>query len=213
MDRIVGRLTQADVARALREVAGLPGAGVHLYRTLAGDEALHAESAEALAQDLLDRLQVWRPTHRHYKGGEYREIARGVRRERFWTVPRFVLYDNDKGDLIARVEENFDGEVEVPQAPTKKQRFRRLNTEQGRSPEVHTISAADMPSIAHARTVDEHPAREGSHAQRAGREEVALSLTREQIVKLKILTTLSSDDLTEVKERLQRALRTNPVAP
>src|SRR5437879_3307311 len=49
--------------------------------------------------------KTWQPTHRHYKGGFYREIARG-RLEADQTP--VVIYDNQKGEIWARPANDFD---------------------------------------------------------------------------------------------------------
>ncbi len=48
----------------------------------------------------------WQPTHRHYKGGLYRVIARG-RIEADLTP--CVVYDNAKGETWVRPATDFDG--------------------------------------------------------------------------------------------------------
>lgn len=67
-------------------------------------------SAAALLRRLALPAVDWRPTHRHYKGGLYREIARG-RIEA--DLSPIVIYDNDHGETWVRPVADFDGIVTI----------------------------------------------------------------------------------------------------
>jgi hypothetical protein len=47
----------------------------------------------------------WRPTHRHYKGGLYRVIARAQHTE---TREMLTIYDDERGNIWARPSAVFD---------------------------------------------------------------------------------------------------------
>jgi hypothetical protein len=66
--------------------------------------------------DMIPEQQGWRPTHRHYKGGLYRVIARGKIEADLSPV---VIYDNENGETWVRPENDFYssidcGEGEIP---------------------------------------------------------------------------------------------------
>ena len=53
----------------------------------------------------MSEREDWQPTHRHYKGGLYRELMRG-----FWepTVEGAVVYENKDGIVWIRNAVEFD---------------------------------------------------------------------------------------------------------
>lgn len=51
----------------------------------------------------------WRPTHRHYKGGLYRELMRGTLEASMTPV---VVYQNQEGRVWVRPVREFDGEID-----------------------------------------------------------------------------------------------------
>lgn len=179
-NRIIGVTTQEDLARALREVAELPGSGVHHYVSIGGGHGLVAETLEGLARDLLDRLQVWRPTHRHYRGGEYRELG-ACRVERSPSVP-MTLYEAVGGALWVRPTSEFGDTVEVPTAE-KRRRFTPLagpgSGEPVQCSEARTISAEA---------------------------EVVVSLTRAEVEALARGTVAAAEDDPDVLVQAQGAL-------
>lgn len=47
----------------------------------------------------------WRPTHRHYKGGLYRVIARG---RMVYDLRNVVIYETKHGSIWVRPADEFD---------------------------------------------------------------------------------------------------------
>lgn len=76
-----------------------------------GDELRTILLAYAVEATALPAVGDWRPTHRHYKGGFYREIARGRIEADLSPV---VIYDNEKGETWVRPAEDFDAWVTPP---------------------------------------------------------------------------------------------------
>jgi hypothetical protein len=66
--------------------------------------------AEAIASLEADGALEWKPTHRHYKGGLYREIARGKIEADLSPV---VIYDNAHGETWVRPFSDFDSYVTI----------------------------------------------------------------------------------------------------
>lgn len=64
--------------------------------------------AATLLRRLLPAGDGWRPTHRHYKGGLYRVIARGRVEADLSPV---VIYDNEKGETWVRPVDDFDARI------------------------------------------------------------------------------------------------------
>lgn len=77
--------------------------------------ALHAEPARA--------GEGFTPTHRHYKGGFYRELLRCSLEG---NLEPLVVYRNERGDTWARPEAEFDGAVAL--AGGNHRRFRPLHS-------------------------------------------------------------------------------------
>lgn len=73
--------------------------------------------AAAIERDRAER-EAWRPTHRHYKGGYYRQIATAGYSE---TGESLAIYDDDRGNLWARPLKIF-----VETLPNGQRRFEPL---------------------------------------------------------------------------------------
>ena len=78
-------------------------------------------------------LRPANPTHRHYKGGLYREITSRVRRETDGV--RMVLYEDEKGQLWVRTYEEFVGNVLIEKDSGSSQLLRRFRPISGEQPE------------------------------------------------------------------------------
>lgn len=215
--RMIGVLRVADIIRAVWEVARLPGTGVHVYRSVDGGDAVVVESIQAFAQDLLDRINVWRPTHRHYNGSQYRELAKCFV-EREWGRDQ-TLYENADGLLIVRPTDEFEGTVQVEVAApsvTTKRRFVPLNV----GSEPHTVTASEShnhdggPERAAKLAAEAQPApltpevaraALASYVDKRRRELVSVVLTRDEAASLVANTATASG-----QEKLRAALQVQP---
>lgn len=70
----------------------------------------------------------WQPTHRHYKGGLYRETKRGraTGDKPITDLTPVVVYENEKGDVLVRAIEEFDGEHGMPTEFNRPRRYQPL---------------------------------------------------------------------------------------
>lgn len=78
-----------------------------------------AHGMAAVADEAIVRIgSGWTPTHRHYKGGLYRELRRGVREADFEPV---VIYESEDGWVFVRPTADFEAKM-----PDGTPRFARI---------------------------------------------------------------------------------------
>lgn len=77
----------------------------------------------ALLRRLSSPVEEWRPTHRHYKGGLYRVVARGKIEADLSPV---VIYDNKQGETWVRPVRDFEEYLMSPDSD--RSMFRRFDS-------------------------------------------------------------------------------------